>query len=60
MQLLTTVTSYTMHVTRALLGDTTESHLSEADSSFRLRHSLQFGCVYLSGECLVLHIINKK
>jgi len=35
MQLLTTVTSYTMHVTHALFVDTTECQLSEADNSFR-------------------------
>jgi len=34
-QLLTTVTSYTMLVTRGLLGDITECQLSEADNSFK-------------------------
>jgi len=60
MQLLTTLTSYTMHVTCALFVDITECQLSEGDSSFRLTYSLQFDCVNLSVECLVLHIINKK
>lgn len=60
MPLFTTVASYTTHATHGLLGDTTECQPSEADNTFRRTLSLQFGCVYLSIECLVLHIINNK